>query len=571
MPRQRQQHHRSRKEIDRIACQFYNDKLRNDATLRQRCEDRHVLDETITAWKDEQRLLHGVSIRGMPRSQFIYSLRTRWKLIDAKIAEENVIVWADKASAAALLPPPSVEEECVGRNTREEKIAKTIERIRNSRLEMESNRDGITIDQIVLFGQGGSRNNEQGIVRIGELASQTVSICNDSSVDVHCWIKDNVARQRGIRVEGEKEFVLLAHSSEMITVSFTPKTFGVEKSIIVFEFTSVANEDDYYQYDDDDYGPTIASVKRFTITRYITIRSGDPDDYDIIKATSPYVKKRQQRGDGNKFANPMKATPSMNSNTSPFRFNLGKYSIPSTLLTKDTDTVKKIMDLLYNRGGGKSGDYFRGRTEEDIDYSSLLTMENYSECMHHLLWLEELQMQRDITSYDLENALLRRDSRRCYTLRVPGLAENRPSVLKGDRIIISVSGKGKFEGIVQRTTNEDAIIEFAPSFHRVFIDGLRVDVRFTFSRTTLRTSHQALFAVNERKDLFDKILFPEMLNMDDNPPMTPLNLRIIRSSQLKFYNRTLNQEQESAVVGILQSIARPAPYLIYGPPVSKDV
>jgi len=67
MPRQRQQHHRSRKEIDRIACQFYNDKLRNDATLRQRCEDRHVLDETITAWKDEHRLLHGVFIRGMPR------------------------------------------------------------------------------------------------------------------------------------------------------------------------------------------------------------------------------------------------------------------------------------------------------------------------------------------------------------------------------------------------------------------------------------------------------------------------------------------------------------------------
>jgi len=212
------------------------------------------------------------------------------------------------------------------------------------------------------------------------------------------------------------------------------------------------------------------------------------------------------------------------------------------------------------------GEERREEEEEDLDYSSLLTIENYSNCMKYLLWFEELQMKKDITTYDLENALLRRDGRRYYTLRVPGLAENRPSVLKGDKIIISVSGRGEFEGVVQRTTNEDAIIEFNPSFHRVFIDGLRVDVRFTFSRTTLRTSHQALAAANERKDLFHKILFPQALNMETNPPMTPLNLRVIRSSQLTFYNRTLNQEQESAVVGILQSIARPAPYLIYGPP-----
>ena len=217
-----------------------------------------------------------------------------------------------------------------------------------------------------------------------------------------------------------------------------------------------------------------------------------------------------------------------------------------------------------------TGEEGTGVRREDIDYSSLLTITNYSDCMKYLLWFEELQMQKDITTYDLENALLRRDGRRYYTLRVPGLAENRPSVLKGDRIIISVSGRGKFEGVVQRTTNEDAIIEFAPSFYRVFIDGLRVDVRFTFSRTTLRTSHQALAAVKERKDLFHKILFPEMLNMENNPPMTPLNLRVIRSSQLTYYNRTLNQEQESAVVGILQSMARPAPYPIYGPPVSNN-
>lgn len=62
------------------------------------------------------------------------------------------------------------------------------------------------------------------------------------------------------------------------------------------------------------------------------------------------------------------------------------------------------------------------------------------------------------------------------------------------------------------------------------------------------------------------ILFPQLLDIDENPPLTPLNTRIIRPTQLKFYNRTLNKEQQTAVVGVVQSVARPAPYLIYGPP-----
>lgn len=494
----------------------------------------------------------------MSRSQFIHSLRSRWKLIDVKVVEENVIVWSDRANVG--------EAARVTDDSKADKIAKTIERIRNSRLEMESNRHGIIIDPITLHNNEHS-GNSSGVLRIGEQASQTVYLRNTSQMDVHCTIKDQIARQRGFRIEGPSNFVLHAQSSEAISVSFTPKRFGIEKSIIVFEFTSEDEEEygDDYSEDEIYY---VSTVKQFAITRYITIRSGDPDDYDIIKPTTPYVKKLAQRGDGNKFVNPVKASSGGSTNGSmvPFRFKLGKYPIPSALLHQDVrkDAVNTFMHQIY---GGRRG----GERDEDIDYSSLLTDENYSNCMKYLLWFEELQMKKDITTYDLENALLRREGRRyCYTLRVPGLAENRPSVLKGDRIIISVGERGKYEGVVVRTTNEDAIIDFPPAFNRVFIDGLRCDVRFTFSRTTLRTSHQALVAVNYRKDIFRKILFPEMLNMQNNPPMTPLNLRVIRSSQLTFYNRTLNQEQESAVVGILQSIARPAPYLIYGPPVSQN-
>lgn len=174
----------------------------------------------------------------------------------------------------------------------------------------------------------------------------------------------------------------------------------------------------------------------------------------------------------------------------------------------------------------------------------------------------------DIKTYDLTNAPLLREGRIYFKLYIPGLAENRPSVLKGDKMLIHVRGGSKFEGLVHRTTQEYAIMNLPNSFARVYIDGLRVDVRFTFSRTTLRTSHQALMVMDEQEENSPlcKMIFPQVLDINENPPLTPLNTRVIRAPQLKFYNRTLNNEQQTAVVGIVQSVARPAPYLIYGPP-----
>ena len=115
----------------------------------------------------------------------------------------------------------------------------------------------------------------------------------------------------------------------------------------------------------------------------------------------------------------------------------------------------------------------------------------------------------DITSYDMTKAPLLMEGRGNYKLFVPGLAENRPSVLKGDRILIRVGEGRKFEGIVTRTTQENAYLEFPRSFAQVYIPGLPVDVRFTFSRTTLRTSHQGLIAIDlkQHSSVHHKIVF----------------------------------------------------------------
>jgi hypothetical protein len=50
-------------------------------------------------------------------------------------------------------------------------------------------------------------------------------------------------------------------------------------------------------------------IEPFSIVRYILIRGGDPDDFDMLKPTAPYVKKFKNRDDQEKFSNPVLSDP----------------------------------------------------------------------------------------------------------------------------------------------------------------------------------------------------------------------------------------------------------------------
>ncbi|KAL7547350.1 hypothetical protein ACHAWF_010666 [Thalassiosira exigua] len=554
MPRRRPDH---RNHANRVALSFYDGVLRRDPALRCRCSDRHVLDDVIDRWKEGERAAAGRPVKGVSRSDVIFSLKTKWKLIDSKVAEENVVIWREDVDGSrddvnndnddgeawvgvgggSAQPPPQPHD-------RASRISRTVERIRNARSEMESNREGVSADRIKL-GEG-------GICRVGHRALQEVWIRNDSDVDLYCTVKGDAARQRGISVGGEPEFELPAGASEAIDVGHLPRHNGIARSVVVFNFDPV-------DLDEED------SVEAFSIVRYVSIRAGDPDDYDIVKPTAPYVKRRPRRDDREKFSNPVRVRSS--GARSKFVNPLGKYPIPK-------DIGRLVGDGNSDEAMGSIDKLFRGEgivfvEEEKVDYSSHLTPDNYASCMQHLLWIEEVQMAVDIKTYDLIDAPLLREGRTRYKLLVRGLAENRPSVLKGDKILIHVRDQSsKFEGVVHQTTQEYAIMDLPRSFDQTYINGLRVDVRFTFSRTGLRACHQAVTTMNARdgRSPLPRIAFPRPLGVEGNAPLSPLNPCIEETSQLNFYNRTLNQEQQTAVVGVVRSVARPTPYIINGPP-----
>uniref|UniRef100_A0A4W5LHS3 Uncharacterized protein n=1 Tax=Hucho hucho TaxID=62062 RepID=A0A4W5LHS3_9TELE len=189
-----------------------------------------------------------------------------------------------------------------------------------------------------------------------------------------------------------------------------------------------------------------------------------------------------------------------------------------------------------------------------------LSRENYSKRLQLLLYLEELQMEVDIKRYNKQDP--QDTTVCCVLLQVPGVSENRPSVLRGDAILVTRSGdsnKGgvvKYRGYVHRVELDSVKLGFSMKLMSSFVDGLKFDVEFTVSRLTTRLQQRATELAGKHN--LGNVLFPSG-DQTIQPP---------KKRTLMLYDRALEQnpEQYTAVQNIVAGSSRPAPYLVFGPP-----
>lgn len=191
-----------------------------------------------------------------------------------------------------------------------------------------------------------------------------------------------------------------------------------------------------------------------------------------------------------------------------------------------------------------------------------LCMKNYSERFHLLLHLEEIQMEVDIKKYDLygKTMTLDKTNKKLLILKVPGVAENRPSVLRGDKLNVCLSDDRNqpitvYEGYVHRVELDKVKLGFSRKLLQKFINNMKFDVEFNINRFPLRLQHRALELAVQHA--LGNVLFPT--DKGTGHPELP---------HLSMFNKDLenNPEQKSAVQHILSGTSRPAPYLIFGPP-----
>ncbi|KAM6114446.1 LOW QUALITY PROTEIN: helicase MOV-10 [Phoenicopterus ruber ruber] len=228
--------------------------------------------------------------------------------------------------------------------------------------------------------------------------------------------------------------------------------------------------------------------------------------------------------------------------------SLGTYQYPKSL--KDT------ILLGPNASASSSWAAMRSLLEAPLQAG------NYQQKFQLLLHLEEIQMEVDIRRYDMQDVPMVQD-RVLLVLDVPGVAENRPSVLKGDHLFANLSSERdhtpliQYKGYVHGVELEKVRLGFSSKLQKKFVNNLRFDVTFTFSRLPLQVQHRAAALAMQRG--LSSLLFPSA---------SCHKSLFAGTFQPRWFDRKLqaNEEQCRAVMHIVTGMSRPAPYLIFGPP-----
>ena len=188
----------------------------------------------------------------------------------------------------------------------------------------------------------------------------------------------------------------------------------------------------------------------------------------------------------------------------------------------------------------------------------------YIKDMQRLLWSEEIQLENDLAGFNLEGARATTFEKegRHLRLTVAGLAERRPSLLKGDFLRARLQGARDpdvYKGQVEVVEREDVLLRFHNRLHEEYITGQRVEIQFILSRAPWRLFHQGLSYVSN--DLATHVLFP---CEDEIHNLRQAAAALNRSA----FNRRIadNPQQWHAVSSIVDRSHQPYPFVVFGPP-----
>ncbi|TKS73686.1 RNA helicase [Collichthys lucidus] len=228
----------------------------------------------------------------------------------------------------------------------------------------------------------------------------------------------------------------------------------------------------------------------------------------------------------------------------------------------------------------------------------VLSPSNMQSRFSALLWLEELHAERELREFTIHGALLRKGA--CFLhLEVLGLAEGRPSLNIGDRIVLKKPQRDgimmEFISYITEINDEDVSLRVNAEFQHSYL-GEPLDVEFSYNRLTMRRCHNAL----EQTKHFREILFPSRVTVQapqwtgtwtdsdhneaaamENGKVSSISVDVkSKATQTKdgrlpskpipskghFFNPELNPPQREAVKMILAGECRPTPYVLFGPP-----
>lgn len=317
---------------------------------------------------------------------------------------------------------------------------------------------------------------------------------------------------------------IAAQQVAYVELSCSARSVGVMRTIVSLQF-------------DCGEGRLVPSP-RFTIGRFVEVRCGNRDLVTALQPVAPYVRRRRRvrRDDAAHIVPGVRLSMG----------NIPKW--PNDLDRAHCPTLwRQMLEL------GEADDWLSKSQQT-------LCMHTYAEHWRRLLWAEEKQLEIDIREFDMgcqELSSVIDGGIEYLTLRVPGLAESRPSVLKGDQVEAQKSGQSgpKWRGVAHRVHRDFVDLRFDQGFHRSYL-GQRFDIQFVLNRSTQKLFQQGCRLAPQ---LPRQTLFPEVRDLVQ---LARPRARALRNPR----NRVLNQQQLQAVEEIVAGVCRPMPYLLFGPP-----
>ncbi|KAJ3561909.1 hypothetical protein NP233_g9903 [Leucocoprinus birnbaumii] len=284
----------------------------------------------------------------------------------------------------------------------------------------------------------------------------------------------------------------------------------------------------------------LALKKQFSIARMIEAIVGDPFTHQQLQPQVPYIPRARKPREPE--LNVVEGVKPPSQNAIPYVSRLPKAEIPKSLLSSLTVSSAPSVENI--------------RTIQRAFLPKVLDDESHGRHLKVLLWIEEFKMEQDLERYDILDSTLQRNGL-FYHLQVPGLAEKRPSVLTGDRILVRKQDGQQghwYEGHVHFVHQHEVGLRFHQSFGG-WSPSQKYHVRFKLNRIPVRRQHQALDTAFTQS----RVLFPNSSHL----PMIPLP-----QPPATFFNPLIqnNPPQMSAIAGILESPPGSLPFVVFGPP-----
>lgn len=301
------------------------------------------------------------------------------------------------------------------------------------------------------------------------------------------------------------------------------------------------------------------SGEYLTIARTITVYVGDKKLYEELKPKQVYQRKVVQPGlNTSHGVVPAGDIAELRNETVKYVKNLGFYDVP--------DKIRKIISAPTSAREVAPHHKFTS----EFFATDFSVAGSYQKYFSSLIHAEEAQLELDIREYSMKGTKLDGrivgGGRSTFVLVVPGLAEARPSVLKGDSVFVQYTGrKGKvFQGRAVEIREFDVVLKFANEFENGYLPNTLYDVEFSYNRSPWRRMQQAVELDSSVLTQWDSIYRGEEA-IQKSKLKAPL-LKIADEFKLKPYNKLVwsNSEQRRAVSIIVSGLHHPMPFLLFG-------